>query len=331
MRKNICFLILFQVCLWWSPVLAQGTTVNIEEQARVNGPFIELGQIARISGDDEEANQRLRRIQIGDAPVPGGSFSLTKENIVMRLTAAGADMTGTNWNIPAMVTIVGDSQLISSQLLIDKAVEAIRQQVGPGINKEDLVITHIGRVQDVTAPVGDAVLAVSLPYGIRYNTPVTASIAVTVNGQAVLKVGLKFNVKLYRQVAVATTQMNARDAFTENSLRYERMDTGQIPPGFYVDKSKIVGLTARRLIMPGMVITDSMVNRPVLVKRGDAVILVALQGDMEITAAGQSMQDGYEGQLIRVKNVSSNKIVLGKVMDANRVQVLTYKSALPSS
>ncbi|MDF2635242.1 MAG: flagella basal body P-ring formation protein FlgA, partial [Pelosinus sp.] len=75
------------------------------------------------------------------------------------------------------------------------------------------------------------------------------------------------------------------------------------------------------------VITDSMVNKPVLIKRGSMVILIALVGSMEVTASGQAMQDGYEGQLIRVKNVNSNKIVLGKVIEENKVQVLTHKSA----
>lgn len=331
MNKKICFLILFQICLWLSTVSAQGTTVVMDEQVKVNGSFIELGQIARISGDDEETNQRLRQMKIGDAPVPGGSFVLTRDIIMMRLAAAGADMAGITWVIPGAVTVAGNSQVISSQTLIDKAIETIRKQVGPGVNYDDLNINFAGRMQDVTAPVGDVALSASLPYGIRYNTPVTVSIAVSVNGQSVAKVGLKFNVKLYRQVAVAAAGINARDVFTQESLRYERMDMGQIPPGFFTDKNKIIGLMARRTITPGMVITDSMVNKPVLVKRGDAVILVALLGNMEVTAAGQSMQDGYEGQLIRIKNVSSNKIILGKVIAANKVQVLTYKSTLPSS
>jgi flagella basal body P-ring formation protein FlgA len=42
------------------------------------------------------------------------------------------------------------------------------------------------------------------------------------------------------------------------------------------------------------------------------------------------MQDGYENQLIRIKNVSSNKIVLGKVIDEDKVQVVTYKRASAS-
>ncbi len=327
MSKKICLLILFQICLLQSLVFAQGTTVMIAPEVRVDGTTITLGQVATINGDNEEKNQYLRQLKMGNAPIPGGSFVLTKEVIGMRLGAAGNDLSGVTWLIPDTVTVIGNSQNISAQTLIDKGIHTIRTQVGPNGKQDDLQISLVSRGQDVIVPVGNVTLSTSLPYGIRYNTPVTVMVSVNVNDQSVTKVGLKFNVKLYRQVAVATRQINAREIFTEDSLRYERMDTGQIAAGFFTDKSKILGLMSRRPVTPGMVITDSMVNKPVLIKRGSMVILIALVGSMEVTASGQAMQDGYEGQLIRVKNVNSNKIVLGKVIEENKVQVLTHKSA----
>ncbi|MCC5464211.1 flagellar basal body P-ring formation chaperone FlgA [Pelosinus baikalensis] len=330
MSKRVCLLILFQICLFISSAFAEGTRVVIDEQVRVNGATISLGQVATISGDDEENNQKLRQVKMGDAPVPGSSFVLTKEVINMRLAAAGIDLTRVMWIIPDRVTVIGDSQVINAQTLIDKGINAIRDQVGPNVKYDDLHIFYVGREKDVTVPVGTVALSASLPYGIRYNTPTTVMISISVDGQAVTKVGLRFKVNLYRQVTVAARQVNAREIFTEDDLRYERMDTGQIAAGFITDKNKILGLMARRLITPGMVISDSMVNKPVIVKRGNMVTLTAFIGNIEVIASGQAMQDGYENQLIRIKNVSSNKIVLGKVIDEDKVQVVTYKSASAS-
>jgi flagella basal body P-ring formation protein FlgA len=330
MSKKVCLLILFQICLFISSSFAEGTRVVIDEQVRVNGATISLGQIANISGDDEENNQKLRQLKIGDSPVPGGSFVLTKEVINMRLAATGIDLASVMWVIPDRVTVIGESQVVSAQTLIEKGINAIRDQVGPNVKHEDLNIFYVGREQDVTIPVGNATLSTSLPYGIRYNTPTTVMVSISVNGQVITKVGLKFKVNLYRQVAVAASQVNAREIFTEDDLRYERMDTGQIAAGFFTDKNKILGLMARRLITPGMVITDSMVSKPVIVKRGNMVTLTAFIGNIEVIASGQAMQDGYENQLIRIKNVSSNKIVLGKVIDEDKVQVVTYKRASAS-
>ncbi len=330
MSKKVCLLVVFQICFFISLSFAEGTRVVIEEQVKVNGAAISLGQIAKISGDNEESNQKLRQLKIGDAPVPGSSFVLTKEIITMRLAATESDLANVIWVIPDRVTVIGDSQTVNAQTLIDKGINAIREQVGPNVKHEDLNVFYAGREQDVTVPVGTVALTASLPYGIRYNTPTTVMISVSVDGQAVTKISLRFRVNLYRQVAVAARQVNAREILTEDDLRYERMDTGQIAAGFITDKSKIRGLMARRLITPGMVITDSMVNKPVIVKRGNMVTLTAFIGNIEVITSGQALQDGYENQLIRIKNISSNKIVLGKVIDEDKVQVLTYKGASAS-
>jgi len=47
---------------------------------------------------------------------------------------------------------------------------------------------------------------------------------------------------------------------------------------------------------------------------------------MEVTSAGQALQDGIEGQLIRVQNINSTKVISAKVIDGTTVQVLTYRS-----
>jgi flagella basal body P-ring formation protein FlgA len=325
MGKKVCLLLLLQFCFWCSSVFAEGIVVTIAEQARVDGTTITLGELAEISGSDAERIQNLRQLKLGTAPIPGGSFVLTKEVITMRLAAAGADLNGITWQIPNDVTVIGNSQLVSGQTLIDKAVAAIRSQVGSSVASEDLTITSVGRVQDVIAPLGNLVFSTSLPYGIRYNTPTTVTVAVTVNERGFSKVGLKFDVKLYRQVAVAARQVNAHEIFTDDCLRYERMDSGQLAAGFVTDKNKIVGLMAKRPVTPGMVVTDSMVNKPFIIRRGAMVTLLAHIAGMEVTAIGQAMQDGCEGQLIRVQNANSNKYVLGKVLNESTVETLTYK------
>jgi len=326
MSKKVWLLILLlQFCC--SSVFAEGIVVTISEQAKVDGTIITLGQLAEISGGDAEQMQNLRQLKLGASPLPGSSFVLTKDIINMRLGAAGANFSGITWQIPNSVTVIGNSQIVSGQTLIDKAVAAIKSQVGSDAGIDNLTISSIGQVKDIVAPLGNLVFSTSLPYGVRYNTITTVNVDVNVNERGFAKVGLKFDVNLYSQVVVAAREINARELFTDDGLRYERMDIGHLPAGFVTDKNKILGLMARRQITPGMVMTNSIIIKPVLIKRGSVVNLIALTGNMEVTAPGIAMQDGYEGQLIRIKNSNSNKIVLGKVIDENKVQVLTYKSA----
>ena len=58
----------------------------------------------------------------------------------------------------------------------------------------------------------------------------------------------------------------------------------------------------------------SLVDKKV-VHRGEQIVLVATAGNMEVRMAGQALADATKGQRVRVKNLSSKRIVEG-IVDA---------------
>ena len=62
-------------------------------------------------------------------------------------------------------------------------------------------------------------------------------------------------------------------------------------------------------------------RRTVLIKQRELVELVARIGPLEIRAKGEALQDGKAGQLIRIKNVDSSVIVVGRVVERSVVEV----------
>lgn len=326
MLNKICLLIMMQLWLIVGAAFAAGITIVVAPQAKVEGPVITLGQIAEISGDDSEWIKSLGQIKLGSTPTLGSSVVLTNELFHTRLAATGSDFSGIVWKIPETITLTTVSQSISRQTLIDKAILAIRHETNQKLDDNDISITPIGIVQDVIAPLGKIDLTAYLLYGVRYNMPTNIMISVNVDGQAFTKVPLKFDVKRYGQVVVSATEISRAEVLSPQNLRYERMDLGRLGAGYFTDTTKIFGLTARRALNPGMIITNSAVVKPVVIKQGATVNILARVGSMEVTSAGQALQDGIEGQLIRVQNINSTKIISAKVIDGTTVQVLTYRS-----
>jgi len=326
MLYRVYFLMLLQMCLLVSSTFAAGITIVMTPEVSIDGAFMTLGQLADISGDDDIVIKKMQQFQVGNAPLPGKSVVLTKELLIMRLGNIGANLNDIVWQMPETVTVTTRSQSIRGQILLDKAITAIEERAGRSVSSGELSIAPIGSVQDAIIPTGDIVLTSDFPYGIRYNSPTAITIAVHVNGQIVSKINLRFEVKLYQQVVVTMSQISPGELFTTDNLRYMRMDIGRLGLGFFTDKSKLQELIARRLLAPGIVVTEAMVKKPVLIHRGSMVTILARIGSMEVIATGQAMQDGSEGQLIRVQNINSNKIILGKVVDGSTVQVLSYKS-----
>jgi len=325
---RISYLLLIQLFLLLHYAFAAGITIAVAPESKVDGPFITLGKIAEISGSDMETVNHFRQLKLGTAPSLGSNLVLTKEFMQMRLAATGADFSDVNLGIPEKVTVSTNSQYITGAELLAKAVVLIEKQTGLSVSSGNLTITPIGSMQDVITPVGASDITMTLPYGIRYNTPTNITATIRMNGQLFTRLVLKLDVKLYKQVVVVTGPLSFGEILTTEKVGYERKDIGHLSAGYFTDINKVLGFVARRTLAPGMVMTESMLNKPLLIKRGSNVNIVARNGGMEITAPGIAMQDGSLGQIIKVQNISSTRVVTAKVLDETTVQVLTYKSNL---
>ncbi len=83
----------------------------------------------------------------------------------------------------------------------------------------------------------------------------------------------------------------------------------------------IVGMVARRTLLPGQSIPINALAAPRVVRAGAAVKLVYADGGLEITTVGSALQDGAIGQHVQVRNNDSGVIVSGRVRSDGAVQV----------
>ncbi len=94
-----------------------------------------------------------------------------------------------------------------------------------------------------------------------------------------------------------------------------------IAANFVNDVNAVAGRRLRRALPAGSPLTTDVLDKAVLVQRGQQVTLIASSGDIEIRAQGQALAEGGAQDRIRVQNVSSLKIVEGVVENAGTVRV----------
>ncbi|MEG6585103.1 flagellar basal body P-ring formation chaperone FlgA [Dendrosporobacter sp. 1207_IL3150] len=320
----ICFVVALSLYINFPLVYAEAITVTVTEHATVRGPLITLGELAEISGEDSSRVQALQQTKLGSAPTPGGSIKLTSDILGMRLAAAGTNYAGITWHIPLSVRVTTGSQVISGQILVDEAISAIRNKVGSAIASSDLSVTPINELQDVLIPLGQISLNIELPYGIRYNAPTIARISISTDGTLYTRLNSSFEVKQYGKVVVAAKPISRNQVLAAEDLRYERTDIGRLNAGYFTNTEKVAGMQVRRPIVPGELISETMLAKPIIVKRGSIINILARIGDIEVKAAGQAQQDGSQGQIIRVQNTNSKKSVSARVLDEGTAQVVTF-------
>ena len=88
---------------------------------------------------------------------------------------------------------------------------------------------------------------------------------------------------------------------------------------FVGDPSKVV---ARVSIPSGEVVLERFVEVPFAVKRGQLVKIVAKKGGIYVETLGRALQNGRVGDIIRVKNVYSGKVIEGRVENEETVVVI---------
>ena len=96
----------------------------------------------------------------------------------------------------------------------------------------------------------------------------------------------------------------------------------QLNYGYFLDKNALIGKAASRRLNRDQIITPSQVAAPILIKRGEQVALIAKSSNFSVRMNGKAMMDGRKGELIKVKNLSSKRVVEGRVIRSGEVSVL---------
>ena len=95
------------------------------------------------------------------------------------------------------------------------------------------------------------------------------------------------------------------------------------PPGQAIKSIKdAVGLRVTSPVGPGLSLTTYNVARAPLVAKGENVTLVANGSGFNISVPGKAEQDGYEGDLIMVRNTRSGAVLKGRLERGKIVSVM---------
>lgn len=106
---------------------------------------------------------------------------------------------------------------------------------------------------------------------------------------------------------------------TANDLKLQRINIAKARRGYYNRLDEVVGLAAKRRIRSGQTITPALIEQAMAVKRGQPVKIVASNDGIEASTSGEAMADGQPGDVIRVRNMGSGKVIDAKVLDAGVV------------
>jgi flagella basal body P-ring formation protein FlgA len=87
------------------------------------------------------------------------------------------------------------------------------------------------------------------------------------------------------------------------------------------DLRRVLGKKLTRKLRVGSVLDLSFIEFPPVIQKGQLVKMVVRQNGLQLTATGISYKNGKQNEIIRVKNIRSNKNVFCKVVSPGLVEV----------
>jgi len=141
-------------------------------------------------------------------------------------------------------------------------------------------------------------------------------------GDHVVRKGqVRFLIHRYADVLVATDRIDRHRILTESDVTLERKEVTNLRERPLVSFDQLFSSRARRNIRAGAILTTGSVELCPDIEAGREVSVVYSDGLCKITATGRAMQTGMAGDYIRVKNQSSGKIIVARIVDETAVVV----------
>jgi flagellar basal body P-ring formation protein FlgA len=122
-------------------------------------------------------------------------------------------------------------------------------------------------------------------------------------------------------IPVLKTPLRQGDVISAADIEYVEMRAAKVSPNIIVDAGKLIGMSPRRGVPAFRPIPANEIIMPVIVRKGDLVMMELNNGSIFLSTQGKALENGAAGETVRVQNASSNQVVQGVVTGPKAVTV----------
>ncbi len=149
----------------------------------------------------------------------------------------------------------------------------------------------------------------------------SATLVTSVDNPGARRIRLTGRVHKLVSLPVLGKRFSRRSIIRKHHIEWKSVRERRISPDTITEAEQLVGMAAKRLIRAGAPIRSSQIQHPVLVAKGGLVTIFLNLANMNLTAQGRALEDGSKGDIVRITNSHSKKVVEAKVTGVNAVKV----------
>lgn len=292
--------------------------IRVLPEAIVYEDYYTLGDIAELDGFDIETIQKLAKVQVGRAPMPGRSFLITRGQIQNRIQNRFPKH-HLKLIMPSRPMVSRASIKISGQELQEIVLNEVKKHY---THYQDVRFQIKSTLRDVFIPKGDASYSISrIGDTMKVGGYSSWMLKLMLDGKEAKKILVRIKVNVFDDVVVAKDRIRKGSKITESDVTTIKKNISKKRRGFESDPEIIVGKHARRDIFRNETIEPKLFEKPMIVAKGDHMKIVYRTPNLYLTNLAMALKSGRKGDIIPLRTLKSKKTIYAVIMDAKVAEI----------
>ena len=299
----------------FSFLILPAAEIHFKTPVQCDAAIVTLGDVAEITGQGAES---LAKMPLFPAPIAGGQRTVSATQI--RNLLADRQMTAFDHDFRGVEQIVIDGPKREPTKKPGHVNVNHERKVGEELT--DMLLAYLNRCTTDGRPDSALPWKIKLqltPEQIRaiadgekitgmyggknplVGTQEFQAELQTVNPASGRRTLVRFTaeIDLPPKVVVARRALQRGKLLNENDIRIEYQDKIR-GTDYFSDPGELLGKAVSANVQEGAVLTSRSVHKPVFVKKGEVVTVVAKTAGITVTSTGKALEDGSEGDLVMV-------------------------------
>ena len=158
---------------------------------------------------------------------------------------------------------------------------------------------------------------------VSCSKPLKWQITIRTNADSTSKIHSKKKInKISNSIKLITLRNNLKkgEVIQKHDLKFD-YKTNSVGNGFFESFDKLVGRKINQNLSKGQVIKIRHLEENFMVSEGQSIIIFSDLYGINVRMQGNALENGHFNELIKVKNISSGKIVQGRVINEKKILI----------
>jgi flagella basal body P-ring formation protein FlgA len=295
-------------------VAGEPDSFQLQAEAKVDGAGIFLNQLLTPS-----LHATLPPLRLAQAPVLGQTMSLSRQQIIALTKDAVPALNTTNWSGPELVRISRRIRFLCEAEVLEMLRAALQRDYVGGRGALEIHFTRPW--QNVTTP--DEPISLQLTEvpaaGVLPN--LVAGFELWCGKERLGSWQAPLQAHIWRDIPVAHSSVLRGALLREADITLERRDVLVQREACIEFPVTDPSLEAASNIQAGTAVSSHLTRARAVMKRGQLVEAIFQDGPMTISLKVEALEDGAQGQTVRVRNPKTKRELYGKIQTEDLVLI----------